>query len=181
MAEDGPSSHADDRIVELTDGSRALIRPIEPSDRERLTKGFEEASDRAIFMRFLRPVKHLSSSQLDYLTAVDHDHHEALIAVDPETGRSFGTARYIRSDDDPDEAEFAVGLGDEWMGLGLGTALLAALVERGREAGIARFTGLVHPSNRAIRRLIDRVVGSHRVRNLEGNSLEIVFDLDSES
>lgn len=168
-------------LVELADGSRALIRPIGPGDRERLTEGFEEASDRAIFMRFLTPVKHLSGSQLDYLTAVDHDHHEALIAVDPETGRSFGTARYIRSTDDPEEAEFAVGLGDEWMGLGLGTALLAALVERGREAGIARFTGLVHPSNRAVRRLVDRVVGSHRVRSVEGSSLEIVFDLDSDA
>ncbi len=165
------------RTVELADGTPALIRGIESSDRERLTEGFEEASDHNIFMRFLSPVKHLSKAQLDYLTAVDHDHHEALIAVDPDTGQSFGTARYIRSDDDPDEAEFAVGLGDEWMGRGLGTELLSALVERGREAGIVRFTGMVHRNNRSVLRLVDRVAGSHEVRSADGAALEIVFDL----
>ena len=39
-------------------------------------------------MRFLAPRPRLSSSELDYLTAVDHVRHEALIAVDPETGRA---------------------------------------------------------------------------------------------
>ena len=41
-------------------------------------------------MRFLAPRPRLSSSELGYLTAVDHIRHEALIAVDPETGQSFG-------------------------------------------------------------------------------------------
>lgn len=52
-----------------------------------------------------------------------HIHHEALIAVHPETGQSFGTARYVRDDADPSTAEFAVGVGDEWMRIGLGSAL----------------------------------------------------------
>src|SRR5918992_3056319 len=90
------------QIVELRDGTRALIRPIGPEDRERLKVGFEDASAESIFLRFLTPQPRLSSSQLDYLTAVDHLRHEALIALDPETGQSFGTARYIRSDDDPE-------------------------------------------------------------------------------
>src|SRR3954471_2642230 len=80
-------------IVELHDGTEALIRPIRASDRTRLNEGFESASTRSIFMRFLGPQPHLSSRQLDYLTAVDHTHHEALIAVDPRSGQSFGTAR----------------------------------------------------------------------------------------
>ena len=44
------------------------------------------------------------SSLLHYLTTVDHECHEALIAVDPETGQSFGTARYVRDEDHPDTA-----------------------------------------------------------------------------
>src|SRR3990170_1227319 len=135
------------QIVELRDGTRALIRPIEPRDRDRLNAGFESASAESIFLRFLTPQPRLSSDQLDYLTEVDHVRHEALIAVDPETGLSFGTARYIRSDDDPDSAEFAVGVGDQWMGIGLGTALLSALVRRARRAGIVRLTGLIHSEN----------------------------------
>jgi protein lysine acetyltransferase len=164
-------------IVELRDGTRALIRPIQPADRARLNEGFESASARSIFMRFLGPQPHLSKRQLDYLTAVDHDRHEALIAVDPESGQSFGTARYVRSRDDPKAAEFAVGVGDRWMRIGLGTALLTALARRAREAGIVRFTGLVHGENVAIMRLIDKVAGPYETRSAGQGALEVVVEL----
>jgi RimJ/RimL family protein N-acetyltransferase len=165
-----------EQIVELRDGTKALIRPIGPEDRERLNEGFQSASPDSIFYRFLSPLPRLSSSQLDYLTAVDHLHHEALIAVDPESGESFGTARYIRDEDDPETAEFAVGVGDRWMRIGLGTALLTELTRRARERGIARFTGTIHAENRAIRGLVKSVAGPYEARP-QGDTLEIVVDL----
>jgi RimJ/RimL family protein N-acetyltransferase len=165
------------RIVELRDGTSALIRPIGPEDRERLKAGFESASARSVFLRFLSPQPRLSSRQLDYLTAIDHVRHEALIAVHPETGQSFGTARYIRSDDRPETAEFAVGVGDRWMRIGLGTALLSELVRRAREMGITRFTGLIHPENTAIRRLVEKVVGPYETRSAGQGALALVVDL----
>ena len=164
-------------IVELRDGTRALIRPIQPSDRTRLNEGFESASARSIFMRFLGPQPRLSKRQLDYLTAVDHDRHEALIAVDPQSGQSFGTARYVRSQEDPETAEFAVGVGDSWMRIGLGTALLTALAERARHAGIVRFIGLIHGENVAIMRLIAKVAGPYETRSAGQGAVEVVVDL----
>jgi GNAT superfamily N-acetyltransferase len=164
-------------IVELRDGSRALIRPIGPEDRERLREGFESASPESIFLRFLSPLPHLSSTQLRYLTAVDHDHHEALIAVDPESGQSLGTARYVRSDDDPQTADFAVGVGDRWMRLGLGTALLEALASYARAAGIVRFTGTINAENTAIKRLVNQVLGAHDTRSVGYGAQEISVDL----
>lgn len=163
--------------VELRDGTRALIRLIEPGDRERLNEGFESASAESIFLRFLTPQPRLSSNELDYLTEVDHVRHEALIAVDPETGQSFGTARYIRSEDYPAAAEFAVGVGDQWMRTGLGTALLGELVRRAREAGIVRFTGLIHAENKAIRALVEKVVGPYEIRPAGQGAMEMVVDL----
>jgi RimJ/RimL family protein N-acetyltransferase len=168
-------------LVELRDGTRALIRPLGPQDRDRLREGFESASAESIFLRFLSAQPRLSSRQLDYLTAIDHVHHEALIAVDPETGQSFGTARYVRSEEHPESAEFAVGVGDRWMRIGLGTALLRALLRRAEDAGITRFTGVIHPENTAIRRLVEKVAGPFETRvagegELEG-TVEIVIDL----
>jgi RimJ/RimL family protein N-acetyltransferase len=165
------------QIVELRNGTKALIRPIRPEDRERLKEGFESASEESRFLRFLAPLPRLSSSQLDYLTSVDHVRHEALIAVDPETGQSFGTARYVRSDDSPETAEFAVGVGDQWMRIGLGTALLSALALRAREAGITRVTGVVHEENKAIRRLVASVLGPYETRTTEWGAKEIVAEL----
>jgi protein lysine acetyltransferase len=165
------------QIVQLRDGTRALIRPIGPSDRERLNEGFESASAESIYLRFLAPQPRLSSSLLHYLTAVDHDHHEALIAVDPETGQSFGAARYVRDQDNPETAEFAVGVGDRWMRIGLGTALLRALVLRAREVGVTRFIGLVNVDNTAVRRLVQKVAGAHKIRSVGFGAMELTVDL----
>jgi RimJ/RimL family protein N-acetyltransferase len=167
------------QIVELRDGTKALIRPIRPDDRQRLKEGFESASEESRFRRFLSLQPTLTSRQLDFLTRVDHVHHEALIAVDPETGESFGTARYVRSDDDPATAEFAIGVGDRWMRIGLGTALLSALVERAREAGISRITGLIHAENVPVKRLIAKVAGPFEIRSAGWGAREIVVDLQS--
>ena len=165
------------RIVELRDGTKALIRPIDSDDRERLRKGFESASPKSIFLRFLSPRRKLTSRELQYLTAIDHDRHEALIAVDPETGESFGTARYVRNDDDHEEAEFAIGVGDRWMRIGLGTALLKSLVALAREAGIARFTGLVHSENTAAMRLVEKVASDYETRFTGPGAREVVVDI----
>jgi RimJ/RimL family protein N-acetyltransferase len=171
------SSRQAAQLVELRGGSRALIRPIGPDDRQRLAEGFESASPDSIFRRFLSPVPHLSKGQLEYLTAIDHDRHEALIAVDPDSGQSFGTARYVRYADDPETAEFAVGVGDRWMGLGLGTALLGALVERAREAGVSRLTGVIQPDNTAIKRLLEKVAGGYETTSVGQGAIGIAVDL----
>jgi RimJ/RimL family protein N-acetyltransferase len=168
----------DSQIVQLRDGTQALIRPIEPSDRERLNEGFQSADPESNYMRFLHYQSKLSGSQLDYLTAVDHASHEALIAVDPESGQSFGTARCIRSDEHSDTAEFAIGVGDRWMGIGLGTALLRALILRATEIGIVRFTAVIHSENTAIRRLVAKVVGPYETKWVGAGAAEIAFDLE---
>jgi hypothetical protein len=141
-------------------------------------EGFEQASDESIYLRFLGPQPRLSAQQLDYLTDVDHVHHEALIAVDPATGQSFGTARYVRDENHPDSAEFAVGVGDRWMRIGLGTALLGALALRAREAGIVHFKGVISAENSAIKALVKKVLGPYKTGSITDGAAEIVVDVE---
>jgi GNAT superfamily N-acetyltransferase len=164
-------------MVELRDGIVALIRPIEPSDRQRLNEGFQSARPESIYMRFLAHQPRLSSSLLHYLTDVDHDRHEALIAIDPESGQSFGTARYVRDENRFDTAEFAVGVGDRWMRIGLASALLTALVLRARETGVVRFIGLIHAENIAVKRLVEKVIGPYEIRPVGFGAMELAVDL----
>ena len=72
------------------------------------------------------------------LLDVDHWHHEALIAYSPPPRAPIGIARYIRLDDF-DAAEVAIEVADGWQHQGVGIALLVALTERARSAGIRRF------------------------------------------
>jgi hypothetical protein len=63
------------------------------------------------------------------------------------------------------------------MRIGLGTALLGELVLRAREAGVARFIGLIHPDNTAIKRLVEKVLGPYEIRPAGPGALELAVDL----
>lgn len=139
----------------LRDGSAVLVRPIEPSDSDLLRAGFERLSDESRYRRFLSPVARLSESQLRYLTDVDHRDHEALIAIDPDSGEAVAVARYVRTD--AETAEFAVTVVDDWQGRGLGTAVLELLTGRARDEGIMRFGALLLAGNAEMLELLGRL------------------------
>ena len=70
-----------------------------------------------------------------YLTEIDHHDHEAIIALEEESGEGIGVARYVRNPTHPETAEVAVTVIDEWQGRGLGTLLLEVLGQRARAEG----------------------------------------------
>ena len=72
---------------------------------------------------------------------------------------------------------FAVGVGDRWMRIGLGTALLSALALRACEVGIIRFTGTIHSDNIAIKRLLEKVVGVYESKSAGMGAVEVAVDL----
>ena len=138
----------------LRDGSTVLIRQVRGTDAPLLADGFARLSARSRQLRFLGPKKMLSAAELRYLTDVDLHDHEALGALSPADGWGVGIARYIRDADDPRAAEIAVTIADDWQGRGLGSELLARLSDRGRQAGIGRFTATVSADNVAMPRLL---------------------------
>ena len=162
--------------VALRDGSRVVVRPVRADDRERLRAGFERLGPESRYQRFLAPMAALSEADLTYLTDVDHHDHEALAALDPETGEGVGVARFIRREDRPDIAEAAVTVIDGWQGRGVGTALLDLLAERARAEGITHFTGLLLAENREMLDLLEGVAQIHVVERQPG-TIEIEAEL----
>jgi RimJ/RimL family protein N-acetyltransferase len=145
------------RPVVLRDGSTVLIRQVHSADAPLLADGFARLSARSRQLRFLTPKKELSPAELRDFTDLDHHDHEALGALDHADGRGVGIARYVRDADDPQAAEIAVTIVDDWQGLGLGTELVAQLSERARSEGIRRFTALVAADNPAMAGLLRNV------------------------
>ena len=145
------------RPVVLRDGSAVLIRPVRSAVAPLLADGFARLSDRSRRLRFLSPKQELSPVELGYFTDVDHHDHEALGALDHADGRGVGIARYVRDADDPQAAEIAVTVIDDWQGRGLGTELVAQLSARARSEGIRRFTAQVAADNPAMARLLRNV------------------------
>jgi RimJ/RimL family protein N-acetyltransferase len=162
--------------VVLREGSRVEIRPLSANDKAGLVAGFERLSELSRYRRFLSPTARLTAKELAYLTEVDHHHHEALVAIDPSTRDGLGVARFVRSTEDPDEAEFAVAVADDWHRRGLGTALVRMLAARAREEGIRRFTALVLSDNEPVRHMLE-TFGRFRVRGAEGETIEVSLDI----
>jgi acetyltransferase len=69
----------------------------------------------------------------------------ALAATTPES--LIGVARYVR-DENGDAAEFAIVVADAWQGRGIGTRLLAKLIEVARRRGLKRLYGQILGTNR---------------------------------
>ena len=145
-----PRPAAEGTPVVLRDGSAVLIRQVRSTDAPLLADGFARLSPRSRRMRFLSAKTTLSAAELRYFTEVDHHDHEAIGALSAADGRGVGIARYVRDADDPQAAEIAVTVVDDWQGRGLGTELLSRLSGRARQAGIHRFTALVAAENVAV-------------------------------
>jgi GNAT superfamily N-acetyltransferase len=160
----------------LRDGSRVLVRPVEPTDKALLVEGFARLSPESRYRRFLAPVPELSEAQRHYFTEVDHHDHEALAALDPGTGRGVGVARFVGLPNRPEAAEAAVTVADDWHDRGLGTLLLEALAERARTEGISTFTGMLLATNREMLEVLEHMARV-RVVDRQSGAVEIEIDL----
>jgi RimJ/RimL family protein N-acetyltransferase len=147
---------ADDQMLPgeflLRDGTPAMIWPLLPTDAETVRDIFRRMSLKSWRRRFLIPVAELSDSMIRYLVdSVDGVHHVALVlTVLPPDGeeRPVGTARLLQTRADPATADIAFAVADDWQGRGVGTALLAALMQR-RPAAVRRLRTAVDAGNRA--------------------------------
>jgi acetyltransferase len=163
--------------VTLRDGSVVHIREVQSGDAPLLADGFARLSVESRQLRFLTGKSSLSPAELHYFTEIDHHNHEAFGALNPVDGRGLGIARYIRHLDDPQGAEVAVTVIDEWQRRGLGTELLTRLADRARQEGIRHFTGLVAAENVAVAGLLKDIRVGVRVAASDPETVEYAIDL----
>jgi nucleotide-binding universal stress UspA family protein len=161
--------------TQLRDGTRVVLRPIEPDDKDALAAGHERLSPESRYRRYLSPMPQLSPAMLRYLTEVDHHDHEAIVAVDPGSDEVIAVARFVRSKEDPETAEAAVTVADDRQGQGLGRELLDALADRAKEEGVRHFTALVLADNPASIRLLESLGASEISR--QGEYVELNIEL----
>ena len=128
-----------------------VIRPIRAEDKRMLSDGLRRLSPESVQRRFLTPKRSFSRAELRYLTEVDGRDHVALVAEDPAdpVRRLIAVGRFVRLHDDPETADVAFTVADEWQGRGLGSLLGIHLSHLARNRGIRRFTATMASDNRA--------------------------------
>ena len=165
-------------MTKLRDGRHVVIRRIRPDDKERLVQGLRALSARSVQRRFLSPKRRFSQAELRYLTEVDGRNHVALVAESPTepSRRLLGVARFIRWHDDPEAAEAAIVVADDWQRRGLSTALARQLAARARGLGIKRFTATMSADNIPAVKLME-TLSFELERRSEGATNELVTRL----
>lgn len=153
----------------LRDGTPVLVRMVEPSDKAALAEGMAKLSARSRYLRFHTGIETLTDRQLRYLTEVDQRDHVAWVAVvhdgDDETG--VGVARFVKLADEPEVAEAAVTVLDEYQGRGLGTILLTVLAAAATRRGITVFRSYVLGENTDMLQVFE-ALGATRARDEPG-------------
>jgi len=147
-----------EETVELSDGQRVYLRLARPSDKEMVLDGFERLSPDSRYARFMAPKSKLTDAELRYLTEVDGIDHFAIGAIRRHLvskDEGVGIARFVRLHDQPDTAEPAVTVADDYQGKGLGSILLQRLIEAAWERDIRWFVTELLAENTASRRMIE--------------------------
>src|SRR5262245_41372711 len=143
-------------LIFLRDGAPVWLRPIFPDDKAPLARAFDRLSIQSRYQRFFGAPRELSPQTLAQLTEVDYVNHFALVAfaLDEAGMPLVGAARYIRTRDEPRNAEIAVTVIDDYHRRGLGQELLRALAEVAVESGVRRFLGSALWENRPVSHLL---------------------------
>jgi RimJ/RimL family protein N-acetyltransferase len=166
----------------LSDGRVVVIRPIRADDVERLRAAHGRLSPLTRYRRFLTAKPYLSDADAAYLANIDGWSHYALVATfagheDDATAPIIAVARFVRTPEDATAAEFAIVVGDDWQGEGIGRELMGRLVDAAVTRGVTRFEATMLADNVAIQRLAERFAGGPLLRLRRGNTFEVSFDL----
>jgi CRP-like cAMP-binding protein len=160
----------------LRDGTEVWLRPLLARDRDEFSAAIARQTDEWRHRRFFTAVKP-SPALLDYLTHLDYLGHWAWAVGAPHPVDGIGTARFIRSHDDPTTAELGFEVADEWHGRGVATLLLGALGAAATQVGITTFRAEVLYENRAMRAVMNKA-GAHW-EHAETGVMETAFAVDA--
>ena len=133
-------------------GLRFRVRPISPSDKELLQRGFGELSERSQYLRFFNVNNKLSDAHLEYLTEVDGIQNVAWGILD-ESGKEpipVGVGRFVKLKDEQGVAEVAITIIDSYQKKGLGKVLFVTLNILAGQIGVEKLRTYVLSENRFV-------------------------------
>ena len=128
----------------LRDGTTVRIRLVRPEDEPRLHDLAAHMSDEDLRLRFLAPVKGLSSAVAARLSQLDYDRDLGLLAE--RRGLALAMA-HLFTDPERMRAEYAIAVRSDWKGRGLGCLLMTRLIDLARQREISELVGEVLREN----------------------------------
>jgi RimJ/RimL family protein N-acetyltransferase len=137
----------------LDDGRSVRIRRLRSSDREMYRHAVAGLSSRSRYLRFASPMPAMSDPLVDQMMAFDDQHHVVYAALTRRETAVVGVVRFVRTANDPCSAEVAIAVADAWQNSGLGSVLMARVVERACRAELTSLVATTLSENHGAARL----------------------------
>ncbi|WP_299574409.1 bifunctional GNAT family N-acetyltransferase/acetate--CoA ligase family protein [uncultured Williamsia sp.] len=163
--------------VLASDGGTVHLRPISPSDGDRVVAFHSGLSERTRYMRWFGPYPEMSARDVAHMTGVDHHDRVALVAVLGGRIIAVGIYESLAASGRPEAAEVAFVVADDHQGRGLGTVLLEHLAGAAAENGFTLFEAEVLAENRAMLSVF-RDAGYQLSRSFDGSTVHVEFAID---
>lgn len=166
-------------LLGLPDGRTVLLRPIDPRDAEPLRAAFARLTPEEVRFRFMHPIKEMTPQMAHELTVLDPKVSFALVVADPEPPGAAAIGAVGRASIDPDgrEAEFALTVAQPYAGQGLGSLLLARIIDWCRRKRLQAVHGDVLADNVAMLHLVEKLGFRRSHLPGEGGVVHVQLDL----
>jgi acetyltransferase len=114
----------------LRDGTPVTFRPIKPEDEPMWHTLLTGCSEESIRARFFSVIKEFTHDIATRFCFIDYEREIAIVAEIETAGRrELIAVGRLAADPDHEAAEYAVLIGDQWQGLGLGARLTSYCME----------------------------------------------------
>lgn len=160
----------------LRDGTSVQVRLLTPDDGDRLRRFHSGLSLESTRLRYFAAKPTLSDKDITWLTDIDVVNRCALVAI--ERDEIIAVGRWMRPDAGSSDAEVAFITADAEQGRGIGTLLLAMLIELAPDYGLTAFSASVLFENQSMTKVF-RQSGYRVMVKMEDGVRDVVIDLTS--
>jgi acetyltransferase len=140
----------------LKNGAEVLLRPIKAEDEGRFNELIKSLSAESMRFRFFEVFKEMTHDTLARYCNLDYDRQIAIVAeLQQSNGQIIGAGRVI-ADIDGKKGEFAVLVGDQWQGQGLGSRLMDYIIRVAKDMRLEKIYGYVMVENRKMLNMVEK-------------------------
>ena len=166
-----------ERYDTLKDGTEIFFRPVKPTDEASLSEMLYSLSGPSVQTRHMAQTVGFPHRNVQQLTNIDYKRDISIVGTVPGvSGEQVVAIAQYYLDPKTQSAEVAFLVQDEWQQKGLGTFLLAYLVQIAKQRGVKSFYAKVLPTNKPMLAIFHN--SGYKVKTeFDGEVYSVVFEL----
>ncbi len=142
---------------EMKDGTKVVLRPIEPEDFDMEKEMFSHFSKETQRLRFFTYINEVTPEMIKRYTNVNHTIEVGIMAEVEVKGKKkmAGVVRLI-SDAKSESGEIAIVVADPWQRKGLGNKFLSYIIAIAQKQGLHKIYTFILPDNYIMEKLLKK-------------------------